>query len=153
MPDMIISKTPADTFAAGRKFAASLTPGAVVGLTGGLGAGKTQFAKGLCSELGVLQEVTSPTFTLIHEYPTPRGTVSHVDLYRLEDESAAQRLGLDEVFAQSLCTIVEWADKFPGLMAPDAHLVQLNFSSGAVADQIREIVFIPHHYGKRMVNA
>jgi tRNA threonylcarbamoyladenosine biosynthesis protein TsaE len=140
MQDTIISKSPDETFALGAQFAASLSQKAVVGLIGGLGAGKTQFAKGLCAGLGVDQEVTSPTFTLIHEYPTEQGFVAHVDFYRIEDESVAARLGIDEIYSRSLCTIVEWADKFPKLLPPDVHLVSLNFPGDGTVSGIREIV-------------
>ncbi len=148
MQDTIISKSPDETFAAGRQFAALLGQGAVVALIGGLGAGKTQFAKGLCEGLGVEQEVTSPTFTLIHEYPSARGFVAHVDFYRLEDESAAAGLGMDEIYSQSYCTIVEWADKFPHLLPPDAHFVWLNFPADGTISGIREIIRTPRNQAR-----
>ncbi len=88
-----------ETIALGERLARTFPPGATVLLTGNLGAGKTTLAKGIVQGLGAaaLEEVSSPTFTLIHEYGSPPA-VYHVDLYRLDDARAAATLGLDELF-------------------------------------------------------
>jgi tRNA threonylcarbamoyladenosine biosynthesis protein TsaE len=103
----------------GRRLARELPPRGVVLLIGGLGAGKTTLAKGIASGLGAAEpdDVTSPTFTLIHEYGG--GRVYHVDLYRLEQEREAAALGLEELFERDAMVLIEWGERFPRLM-PEA---------------------------------
>ena len=119
------SASPAETESAGRSVARNLPPGTVVALVGPLGAGKTQFVKGLAAEMGAPVSVTSPTFTLIHEYTGGRIPIYHFDFFRLEDRQAAERLGLDEYFFGDGISIVEWADKFPELIPPGARWISL----------------------------
>jgi tRNA threonylcarbamoyl adenosine modification protein YjeE len=97
-----------------------LGPGAVVLLTGDLGAGKTTLAKGLVKGLGAasLEEVSSPTFTLIHEYGDPP-RVYHIDLYRLENAAELAGIGLDELFEYGATILVEWGEKFLDRMPSD----------------------------------
>lgn len=104
-----------ETIALGERLAAMLPRRAVVLLTGELGAGKTTLAKGIVKGLGAAapEEVSSPTFTLIHEYG-PR--VCHVDLYRLEDERDAATLGLEDIFDRETVVLVEWGERFPALL-------------------------------------
>jgi tRNA threonylcarbamoyladenosine biosynthesis protein TsaE len=90
------SDSPAETEAAAREFAADLPAGSVVALTGELGSGKTRFVKGIVAAIGSNVEVTSPTFTLVHEYTGGRVPVYHFDFFRLENQEAAERHGLDE---------------------------------------------------------
>src|SRR3954466_617029 len=117
---MFISHSPAETLAAGAKCAGDAACGDVFALTGDLGAGKTQFVKGFVSAMGTDEEVTSPTFTLIHEYSGGRLPVYHFDFYRLEDRQSAERLGLDEYFFGDGVSVIEWADKFPDLIPAGA---------------------------------
>lgn len=86
-------------------------------LIGNLGAGKTTLAKGIVKGLGAADpdEVTSPTFTLIHEYGT-NPKVYHVDLYRLEHAREVASLGLDEIFDRGAVVLIEWGERFPQLM-------------------------------------
>lgn len=104
-----------ETIALGERLAAMLPRRAVVLLTGDLGTGKTTLAKGIVKGLGAAEpeEVSSPTFTLIHEYG-PR--VCHVDLYRLEEERQAATLGLEDLFEREAVVLVEWGERFPALM-------------------------------------
>jgi tRNA threonylcarbamoyladenosine biosynthesis protein TsaE len=104
-----------ETIALGERLAAMLPRSAVVLLTGELGTGKTTLAKGIVKGLGAAEpeEVSSPTFTLIHEYG-PR--VCHVDLYRLEEERQAATLGLEDLFEREAVVLVEWGERFPALM-------------------------------------
>lgn len=128
----IHAATPAETLAAGRALAAELRAGDVLALVGPLGAGKTQFVKGLAAGLGLDAEgVTSPTFTLLHEYrgPAARAPLYHFDFYRLETAAEAAALGLEEVFDGDGVTAVEWADRFPDLLPPGARW--LRFGIGA----------------------
>lgn len=111
----IICRTAEECSAAGRALGAALEPGSVVALNGPLGAGKTQFVKGLAEALGVTEEVSSPTFTLIHEYSGTRRRLCHFDFYRMETAEEAAALGLEDYFGKECCA-VEWAEKFPGLL-------------------------------------
>jgi len=100
----------------GRAETAQLRRGDVLALCGELGAGKTHFVKGVAAGLGTEGEITSPTFTLIHEYIGGRLPLYHFDFYRLEDEDEALKIGLDEYLDGDGVCVVEWADKFPGLL-------------------------------------
>jgi tRNA threonylcarbamoyladenosine biosynthesis protein TsaE len=108
------------TIALGGRIARGLRRPAALLLIGNLGAGKTTLAKGIVSGLGAAspEEVSSPTFTLIHEYGDGPQRVYHVDLYRLEDEAGAATLGLDEIFERDAVVLVEWGERFPRLMPP-----------------------------------
>ena len=113
-----ISATADETIAHGRTVATTLRRGDVLALCGDLGAGKTHFVKGLAAGLGTPATVTSPTFTLLHEYPGGRVPLYHFDFYRLDDADEALRIGLDEyLFGDGVC-VIEWAEKFPALLPP-----------------------------------
>ncbi len=100
----------------GRAQGANLRRGDVLALCGDLGAGKTHFVKGLAAALGSDAAVTSPTFTLIHEYVGGRLPLYHFDFYRLDDEDEALKIGLDEYLDGDGICVIEWADKFPHLL-------------------------------------
>lgn len=106
-----------ETIALGREIARSLPRSCVVLLIGNLGAGKTTLAKGIVEGLGAasVEDVASPTFTLIHEYS---GNVYHVDLYRLDNAGQVAALGLEELLEGEAVTLVEWGERFPEMM-PD----------------------------------
>ena len=113
-----ISASADETISLARTLAATLRRGDVLALCGELGAGKTHFVKGLAAGLGTPSSVTSPTFTLIHEYPGGRLPLYHFDFYRLDDADEALRIGLDEyLFGDGVC-VIEWAEKFPALLPP-----------------------------------
>lgn len=105
------------TIALGQELARKLPAGAVVLLIGTLGAGKTTLAKGIAKGLGAAEpeDVSSPTFTLIHEYGDPV-KVYHVDLYRLDEPREVATLGLEEIFEHDAVVLVEWGEKFPELL-------------------------------------
>ncbi|MEP6668994.1 MAG: tRNA (adenosine(37)-N6)-threonylcarbamoyltransferase complex ATPase subunit type 1 TsaE [Chthoniobacter sp.] len=111
-----ISHSAEETMAHGRALGATLQRGDVVALCGDLGAGKTHFVKGVAAALGADAAVTSPTFTLIHEYLGGRLPLYHFDFYRLEDEDEALKIGLDEYLDGDGVCVIEWADKFPTLL-------------------------------------
>ena len=118
-----------ETRAIAAALAPSLAPGAVVLLSGDLGAGKTAFVRGLAEGLGIdPDEVTSPTFTLVHEYRGGRLPLIHVDLYRL-DRAELDEIGLDQDLAATGVTAVEWSDRLARPMA-DATLVKIEDAGG-----------------------
>lgn len=105
----------------GRDLAAKLTGGMVVCLHGELGAGKTTFVKGLAEALGVTEEMTSPTFTLMNVHQVPRHktikTLVHIDTYRLKDEKELIEIGAEDYIGlPEIVTVVEWPEKIPGLL-------------------------------------
>jgi tRNA threonylcarbamoyladenosine biosynthesis protein TsaE len=112
-----------ETIELGTRLAAELPRRAVVLLSGDLGAGKTTLAKGLIKGLGAAdpEEVTSPTFTLIHEY----GSVFHIDLYRLESAREVETLGLDEIMDREAVVLIEWGERFPELFPEDRIEIRL----------------------------
>ena len=110
----IISNSPEETFAEGEKLGAALNGGEVILLTGGLGAGKTLFTKGVLSGIGYdVDEVTSPSFALVNLYKTERFDVFHIDLWRTDGaEDIAFSVGLAEILEdETAVVIVEWADQ------------------------------------------
>ena len=113
------TRSVAGTLAIAHTIAEMLSPPRMVVLRGELGAGKTTLVKGWVAALGagVEDEVTSPTFTLVHEYVGPKVKVYHLDLYRLETERELATLGLEEMAAESdAVVLVEWGEKFPSVM-------------------------------------
>lgn len=108
--------SPEAMIALGREMAGSLRAGSVLALQGGLGAGKTHFTKGVAQGLGCQLEVTSPTFTLVHEYRGGRLPLYHFDFYRMDSEQEVLRIGWDEYLDEDAVVVVEWPDKFPGLI-------------------------------------
>ena len=114
-----VTHSEAETIELGRRIACELPRCAVVLLIGNLGAGKTTLAKGIVCGLGAAppDEVSSPTFTLIHEYgPSSEGArVYHVDLYRLDTPAQVATLGLEEILDREAVVLVEWGERFPDL--------------------------------------
>ena len=110
-----ITASAAETIALGHRLAAELQ--GVVLLIGNLGAGKTTLVKGIAEGLAAAGEddVSSPTFTLIHEYGDPP-LVYHIDLYRLDTEREVESLGLEDLFATGRLVLIEWGERFPKLM-------------------------------------
>jgi tRNA threonylcarbamoyladenosine biosynthesis protein TsaE len=128
------TETEEETIALGEKLAAELPPRAVLLLIGQLGAGKTTLAKGIVKGLGAAQpeNVSSPTFTLIHEYSA---RVYHIDLYRLDTPAQVATLGLDEIFDRRAIVLIEWGERFPELMPEDRIEIRLR----ATGENSREI--------------
>jgi len=118
VPEEIITHSAEETIQWGREFAKRLKAPVLVLLTGDLGTGKTTLTKGLVSGLGAAAEddVTSPTFTLVHVYgrpPEAKAKVYHADLYRIESFHDFETLGLEDMFATPAVAILEWSEKFP----------------------------------------
>ena len=103
-----------ETIALGRTLAASLAPPKLVVLRGELGAGKTTLIKGIAEGFSAASEedVTSPTFTLVHEYRGPEAVVYHIDLYRVDTARALETLGIDDLISENSVLLIEWGEKF-----------------------------------------
>lgn len=135
--------SPHETKEVAAALARHAVPGDVVTLSGPLGAGKTAFVKGLAVGLGLPPErVTSPTFTLIHEYRGGRLPLFHMDLYRIEQEEAAEALGIEEYLYGEGLSALEWGERIRGQWPPNTLEVTI---SPLTQDALgRLIVFQPH---------
>jgi len=109
-----ISHSPSETEALGEEWGRSARSGLVIGLSGDLGAGKTQLVKGLARGLGITMRVHSPTFALVNIYTSGRLTLFHLDLYRLETREQILAAGLEEYLKPDGVTVVEWAERWFG---------------------------------------
>ena len=120
-----------ETIALGEQIARELPRQRVVLLTGNLGAGKTTLAKGIVSGLGAArpEDVSSPTFTLIHEYGS-QGRVYHVDLYRLDEPREVANLGLEELFDREAIVLVEWGERFPQFLPANRTEIRIRATHG-----------------------
>jgi tRNA threonylcarbamoyladenosine biosynthesis protein TsaE len=107
-----------ETIAFGRTLTGLLTPPKLVLLRGDLGAGKTTLVKGIAAafEAAAEEDVTSPTFTLVHEYRGPRANLYHIDLYRIDTARELETLGLDDLWSDDSILLIEWGEKFPPLL-------------------------------------
>ncbi len=105
----------------GRKFGRAAHAPLVVSLKGELGAGKTTLAQAICAGYGVTEDVTSPTFALVHEYASPRSPVHHLDLYRLERPDQLEALAWDELVGSRALVLVEWPER-AGDRLPPGHV-------------------------------
>src|SRR5580693_10739781 len=110
----IITHSAEETIAFGRTLAAQLPPPGMVLLRGDLGAGKTTLVKGIAEgfDAARAEDVTSPTFTLIHEYRGPEAILYHIDLYRVDTLRQLETLGLDDLIAENSVLLIEWGEKF-----------------------------------------
>jgi len=124
-----ISNSPAETEAIGRQLAKNVEAGSVVALKGELGSGKTLFTKALVAGMGTSAAVTSPTFTIMHEYQGGRLPVYHFDFFRLENRESAARLGLEDYFFSDGVSVIEWADRFPDLVPQHARWISFEIKS------------------------
>jgi tRNA threonylcarbamoyladenosine biosynthesis protein TsaE len=122
------SNSDEETRAIGRELAQTLPMRGVVLLSGELGAGKTTLSKGIVEgrRAAAADEVSSPTFTLIHPYGEPV-SVYHIDLYRLETEGEVQRLGLEDLFDEDALILIEWGERFVHLMPPDRIEIRITY--------------------------
>ena len=112
-----ITHSAEETIAFGRTLAPELSPPLIILLRGDLGAGKTTLVKGIAEGFGAARadDVTSPTFTLIHEYRGPQTTLYHIDLYRIDTQRELDTLALDDLIAPNCILLIEWGEKFPRL--------------------------------------
>lgn len=127
-----LTKTAKQTEALGKSFVKSLKQGAVFGLVGELGAGKTQFVKGVAKGLGIKAHITSPTFVLLRVYPTKNKFIKHlvhVDAYRIKKAAHLSGIGLEDYLAdRETLVLIEWADKVKSLVKPKKNIIKFNHS-------------------------
>ena len=121
----------------GGELGRSASPPLLITLTGELGTGKTTLAQSICLGYGVLEEVTSPTYALVHQYSAPRSAVFHIDLYRIESPDQLTNIGWDEIVMARALILVEWPER-AGARLPEDHLpIDLDYVPG---DQARRIL-------------
>ncbi len=142
-----VSHSYEETYLFGESVGASLFPGTIIALTGELGCGKTSFVKGLASGMGISKNyyITSPTFTLINEYPG-RLPLCHVDLYRIFSVDDLHGIGLDEILNRGSVVAIEWADKMDEKYFSQNFTVHFEF----IDDNSRQISITP--YGDEAVS-
>lgn len=133
----------ARTRALGEDLGRLLVPPMLIGLNGGLGTGKTVFARGVAAGCGVEGPVTSPTFTLLNIY-IGRFPVYHFDFYRLEEEEELWELACEEYFFDEGVTLIEWAEKFPAVLPEEYLEVRLERHYSPAGKERRRICFYPH---------
>ena len=131
---------PEETIALGRELAASLSPPKLVILRCDLGAGKTTLVKGIAEGFNAAsqEDVTSPTFTLIHEYRGPSATLYHIDLYRIDTPRELETLGLDDLITENSVLLIEWGEKFERFRRERDYEIALN----RISDTERAIALI-----------
>ena len=125
----IITNNEAESIREGENLGRTLAPGAVVALYGELGAGKTAFTRGLAAGLGISMSVSSPTFTIVNEYPG-KIPLFHFDMYRLESENELFDIGWDDYLERGGVCVVEWSEKVPGAFMPGAVAVRFENLGG-----------------------
>lgn len=133
------SHSPSDTESLGERFGRAAQSGWVLALSGNLGAGKTQFVKGLARGLGCASRVHSPTFTLVNEYECGRLRLFHLDLYRLETAEQIFSAGIEEFLSPDGVSVIEWAERIGecGLRAADLKKVKIEI----INDMERRIIY------------
>ncbi len=137
----ITSKSEVDTMEIAQNIESEKFPGMIICLNGELGSGKTIFAKGFAQALGIVDNITSPTFNLVKEYNTGEMPLFHMDIYRLKDSD--QSVGFNDYFNQNAICLIEWAD----LIAKYLPKERLEIRFVIVDENTRILVFTP--YGKK----
>jgi tRNA threonylcarbamoyladenosine biosynthesis protein TsaE len=116
-----LSLTEPELVAWGEKLGHAIVPPLVITIEGDLGAGKTTLTRAICRGYGVTADVTSPTFTIVHEYEAPRSKVYHLDLYRLRETRELETIGWDDILSKRALVIIEWPERAAGLL-PHGHV-------------------------------
>ena len=145
-----LALTGPELIAWGRRMGAQAQPPLIIAMFGQLGAGKTTLAAAICAGYGVRDEVTSPTFALVHTYDAPRSLVHHLDLYRLESPRELQNIGWDDVVAANPLVIIEWPER-AGELLPEQHIpIELRHPEGQGAEEPdRRVLYAGGHVGYR----
>lgn len=119
MKTKYVTHSPAETAEVAAHIASELSPGSVIALHGDLGAGKTVFSCAFAKALGITEHVSSPTFTIVQEYPCQKGILYHLDLYRIDSTEAALAFGVDEfLYDKSAYSLVEWPERIDRKLFP-----------------------------------
>jgi len=139
-PAVIKSTSPEETIEIGKRIAFFLSRGSIVALKGALGTGKTCLTKGIAMGLGIKEEITSPTYTIIAEYESINPSkfplenevipVYHIDAYRLRGDDDFCLLGGEEIIYGNGISIIEWSDNVSGIIPPDAIVIEIKFLDG-----------------------
>ena len=135
----MVSNSPQETIALGKRIAALLTPGSVIALNGSLGSGKTCLAKGIAGGLGINENVTSPTYTIISEYQNGEQgspTLYHIDAYRLNNDRDFEDIGGPEIIASAGISVIEWSERIPKSLPENTIKIDLEIT-GASSRLIR----------------
>lgn len=115
----------ADLSAVAKKIVKSFSDARVILFYGDMGAGKTTFIKEICAELGVIENTSSPTFSIVNEYDSSNGPIYHFDFYRLRDEQEAFDMGYEEYLYSGNYCLIEWPNKIANLLPPDSKSVYI----------------------------
>ena len=126
------TSSPEETEALGQSIGRRLKPPAVIALEGGLGAGKTCLVKGIARGLGIAETITSPTYTIVNEYPAGKRGIPlyHIDAYRLNGDEDFENTGAGECIGADGVAIIEWCDRIPRSIPPDAVRIGIEISGG-----------------------
>ena len=114
----------------GEELGRGATPPLLITLTGELGVGKTTLAQSICRGYGVVEEVTSPTYALVHQYSAPKSPVFHIDLYRIESPDQLTNLGWDEIVSSRCLILVEWPERADTRLPEDHLPIDLDYMQG-----------------------
>lgn len=137
MEKTFISSSEAETQELAARIARAIPNGAVIALHGDLGAGKTVFARGFARALGIIEPITSPTFTIVQEYPCSAGRLYHLDLYRIDNADAALAFGVDEfLYGHKGATLLEWPERISPILPPSTIHVRIESSGEESARRI-----------------
>ena len=142
MNDQFVTKSEAETEQFASDFARKVKTGTIIALHGNLGAGKTVFSRGFARGLGITEPISSPTFTIIQEYPIENNNwLFHLDLYRIENSDAALAFGLDEYLEDdNSIMLIEWSERIPELLPPETTHIYIIHKD----ETTREIVVMDH---------
>jgi tRNA threonylcarbamoyladenosine biosynthesis protein TsaE len=130
-PEGKLALTEAELTEWGVRMGRQITPPLVVTLDGDLGAGKTTLARAICRGFGVTEEVTSPTFSIVHVYDAAKAPVYHIDLYRLSGPADLQNIGWDDIVQADALLLIEWPDRAGHLIPADHLPIELRYVENA----------------------
>ena len=136
-----------ETIALGERLGALLRAGDVLVLTGDLGAGKTQFTKGIAAGMGITDDVTSPTFNILMVYEGAEAPLYHFDLYRLDDPDQLEDIGFYDALEGDGPCVIEWGEQFSDQIGPDrldVYLTRLDEQAAVGEEPPREVRLVPH---------
>ncbi len=136
---MLVTHSAMETRQLGMKLAALLRPGDTVLLKGGLGAGKSELARGIARGLGIAGPVPSPSFTILNAYDEGRLPLYHFDWYRIEDPAEISEMGLEEMIGGDGVALIEWSEKAPDCLPENVLLAEIK----ATGEEEREITLTP----------